>query len=30
MSREMNYDAFTHNAFGRMIKLGVTYTMGGR
>ena len=30
MSREMNYDAFTHNAFGRMIKLGVTYSMGGR
>ena len=28
MSREMNYDAFTHNPFGRMYKLGITYSMG--
>ena len=28
MSREMNYDAFTHNPFGRMFKVGLTYTMG--
>ena len=28
MSREMNYDAFTHNPFGRMVKLGLTYSMG--
>ena len=28
MSREFNYDAFTHNPFGRMIKVGVTYSMG--
>jgi len=28
MSREMNYDAFTHNPFGRMYKLGITYTTG--
>ena len=27
MSREMNYDAFTHNPFGRMIKLGLTYAI---
>ena len=27
MSREFNYDAFTHNPFGRMIRLGVTYTL---
>ena len=27
MSREMNYDAFTHNPFGRMYKLGVTYRL---
>ena len=26
---EMNYDAFTHNPFGRMIKVGLTYSMGG-
>ena len=24
---DLNYDPFTHNAFGRMIKLSVTYTM---
>ena len=24
--REMNYDPFTHNPFGRMVKLGLTYT----
>ena len=29
MSREMNYDAFTHNPFGRMLKFGVSYSMGG-
>lgn len=23
---DLNYDGYTHNAFGRMIKLGVTYT----
>ena len=28
MSREMNYDAFTHNPFGRMVKLGVTASFG--
>ena len=28
MSREMNYDAFTHNPFGRMFKVGLSYTMG--
>ena len=28
MSREMNYDAFTHNPFGRMLKLGLVYRMG--
>ena len=28
MSREMNYDAFTHNPFGRILKLGVTFSMG--
>ena len=27
MSREMNYDAFTHNPFGRMVKLGLTWSM---
>ena len=27
MSREMNYDAFTHNPFGRMFKVGLTYTL---
>ena len=26
--REMNYDAFSHNPFGRMFKFGVTYRMG--
>ena len=25
---EMNYDAFTHNPFGRIVKVGVTYSMG--
>ena len=25
MSREMNYDAFTHNPFGRMVKVGLSY-----
>jgi len=28
MAREMNYDAFTHNPFGRMLKLGVTASFG--
>ena len=28
MLREMNYDAFTHNPFGRMYKLGFTYSLG--
>ncbi|HIE88861.1 MAG: hypothetical protein ABGY43_04105 [bacterium] len=28
MSREMNYDTFTHNPFGRMYKLDITYSMG--
>ena len=28
MSREMNYDAFTHNPFGRMLKVGVTASFG--
>ena len=28
MSREMNYDAFTHNPFGRIIKLGATVRFG--
>ena len=28
MSREMNYDAFTHNPFGRMFRVGLSYTMG--
>ncbi len=27
MSREFNYDAFTHNPFGRMLKLGFRYTL---
>ena len=27
--REMNYDAFSHNPFGRMFKFSVTYRMGG-
>ena len=27
MSREMNYDAFTHNPFGRMYRVGLTYRM---
>jgi iron complex outermembrane recepter protein len=27
---DMNYDPFTHNAFGRMIKAGVRYSFGGR
>ncbi len=26
--REMNYDAFSHNPFGRMFKFSVTYRMG--
>ena len=25
---DLNYDPYTHNAFGRMIKLGVTYVPG--
>ena len=25
---DINYDPFTHNPFGRMIKVGVTYSMG--
>ena len=25
---EMNYDAFTHNPFGRMVKFGATFSMG--
>ena len=29
MSREFNYDAFSHNPFGRMYKIGVTYSLGG-
>ena len=28
MSREFNYDVFTHNPFGRMFRLGVTYSLG--
>ena len=28
MSREFNYDAFTHNPFGRMFRLGLTYSLG--
>ena len=28
MSREFNYDAFTHNPFGRMYKVGLTYRLG--
>ncbi len=28
MSREMNYDAFSHNPFGRMFRVGLSYTMG--
>jgi outer membrane receptor protein involved in Fe transport len=27
MSREFNYDAFTHNPFGRMYKIGLTYSL---
>ena len=27
--REMNYDTLTHNPFGRILKVGVTYRMGG-
>ena len=27
MRREMNYDAFTHNPFGQIIKFGATYRM---
>jgi len=27
MSREFNYDAFSHNPFGRMFKIGLTYSM---
>lgn len=27
MSREFNYDAFTHNPFGRMFRLGLTYSL---
>ena len=27
MSREMNYDAFSHNPFGRMIKFGLSYSI---
>ena len=27
--RDMNYDPFTHNPFGRILKVGVTYRMGG-
>ncbi len=26
---DQNYDPFTHNAFGRMVKLGLKYTLGG-
>ena len=25
---DLNYDAYTHNAFGRMIKVGLEYTLG--
>ena len=28
MSREMNYDAFTHNPFGRMFSVGFNYYFG--
>ena len=28
--REMNYDPFTHNPFGRIIKLGLTYRLGNQ
>ena len=27
MRREMNYDAFTHNPFGRIYKVGFTYRL---
>ena len=27
VTREMNYDAFTHNPFGRMIRVGARYSM---
>ena len=27
--RDLNYDPFVHNPFGRMFKFGVTYRMGG-
>ena len=27
MSREFNYDAFTHNPFGRMLRIGLTYSL---
>ena len=27
VSREFNYDAFTHNPFGRMFRIGLTYTL---
>ena len=28
MSREMNYDALSHNAFGRILRVGFQYNMG--
>ena len=27
--RDLNYDPFQHNPFGRMVKVGLTYTTGG-
>jgi len=26
---DLNYDGYTHNAFGRMYKVGLEYTFGG-
>jgi hypothetical protein len=28
MSREMNYDALSHSAFGRILRVGFQYNMG--
>jgi len=30
VSQALSYDAYTHNAFGRMMKLDFTYTLGGK
>jgi hypothetical protein len=27
MSREFNYDAFSHNPFGRMFRIGLKYSL---